>query len=186
MMSQMKILSDDELIAELNGRRKAGQQLCADSPHFKADFAPLSKASVVKAEKRLGFQLPTLLRRLYTEVANGGFGYSYGLLGLSGGMLNEDDNDAVSQYLMYRKPDPDDPYWQWPSSLLPAMHLGCAMYHCIQCDSNAAAVTWFEPNPHCDGETWDTSFIPFAPTLAEYLSVWLSGSDVFDYFGQNL
>lgn len=33
----------------------------------------------------LGFPLPPLLRALYTQLANGGFGPMYGLLGLAGG-----------------------------------------------------------------------------------------------------
>src|SRR6188508_996978 len=102
----MEILSDDEIVAELKRRRESGH-LCADDPRFLRVFSPLSETAIVDAEKRFGFHLPSLLRRLYLEVANGGFGYSYGLLGLSGGMTNERGNDAVSQYLMYCKPHPD-------------------------------------------------------------------------------
>jgi hypothetical protein len=144
---------------------------------------PYDRATKV-LKLRLSFELPPLLQRIYTEVANGGFGYSYGFLGLSGGMENEDGNDAVLQYLMYRKPDPDDPLWKWPDALLPIGHLGCAMYHCVQCMHMNAPVVWFEPNPHELGQSWDSSFIPFAPSLAEYLSAWLSGTDLFDYFGE--
>jgi len=39
-------------------------------------------AEVDAAEVALGFAIPALLRRLYTEVANGGFGPSYGLEGV--------------------------------------------------------------------------------------------------------
>jgi hypothetical protein len=40
---------------------------------------PASVAEVDAAEATLGFAIPPLLRRLYTEVGNGGFGPDYGL-----------------------------------------------------------------------------------------------------------
>src|SRR5690242_9078485 len=40
-----------------------------------------------QAENLLGFRLPKLLSRLYSEVGNGGFGPGYGLIGLANGHL---------------------------------------------------------------------------------------------------
>ena len=42
----------------------------------------VSDAEIAEAERRLGFQLPELLRELYTCVGDGGFGPGYGFLGL--------------------------------------------------------------------------------------------------------
>src|SRR5262249_32902431 len=140
-------------------------------------LSPLSETKIADAEKKLGFQLPPLLRRIFNEVANGGFGDSYGFLGLVGGPVNEDGKDATSLYLSYRQPCPDDPHWLWPIGLLPLCHLGCAMYHCVQCTEPDAPIIWFEPNPHVDGESWEDSFIPFYPSLADYLQAWLDGKD---------
>src|SRR6185369_472182 len=42
--------------------------------------APASKAALDAVEARLGAPLPALLRRLYADVANGGFGPGGGLL----------------------------------------------------------------------------------------------------------
>jgi hypothetical protein len=56
------------------------------------------------------------------------------------------------------------------------------MYHCVQCDNNNAPIIWFEPNPHEENTPWDSSFIPFCPSLAEYLSAWLAGDDLFEKF----
>lgn len=39
-------------------------------------FPPAKAAEVDEAERRLGYALPPLLRRLYTEVADGGFGHA--------------------------------------------------------------------------------------------------------------
>jgi hypothetical protein len=50
---------------------------------FEYDIFPLAPPVPVKvledAERRLGFPLPPLLRRLYTEIGNGGFGPGHGL-----------------------------------------------------------------------------------------------------------
>ncbi|MFE5718119.1 hypothetical protein [Streptomyces erythrochromogenes] len=48
-------------------------------------FAPLSRADVDEAERRIGRRLPRLLRRVYTEVADGGFGPDGGLASLTRG-----------------------------------------------------------------------------------------------------
>lgn len=174
----------EDLIAELKSRKAKGT-LKADDPFFKGDVAPIGMAGVEQAESTLGFKLPDLLRRIYSEVANGGFGYAYGLLGLRGGLLNEDGQDAVGLYLAYREPDPDDLQWHWPPGLLPIGHLGCAMFHCVQCTDPTGPVIWFEPNPHERGESWDSSFIPFAPSLPAYFQAWLDGKDLFAEFADD-
>lgn len=172
----------DDLIAELKERKKRGLLQPDDRSSGGGDFSPLSYTQISLAETQLGFGLPLLLRQIYGEVSNGGFGYAYGFLGLLGGMVNEDGHDAVTQYRLYRQSDPSDPLWRWPESLLPFCHLGCAMFHCIRCDHPDAPVIWFEPNPHEHGESWDSSFIAFAPSLTAYLTAWLDGKDLFEEF----
>lgn len=145
-------------------------------------YIPASSAVLDSAESRLAFKLPALLRRIYMEVANGGFGPSYGLLGIGGGATNEDKRDTVELYELFRSPDPEDRYWNWPERLLPIGHLGCAMFCCADCSSEAMPIVWFEPNPHSDGEPWDDCFIPFAGSLDEWLTAWLDGKadDLFE------
>ncbi|EFH82016.1 SMI1/KNR4 family protein [Ktedonobacter racemifer] len=48
-------------------------------------FPPATQQQIMETEQKLGFSLPPLLRLLYTEVANGGFGPGYGILGAEGG-----------------------------------------------------------------------------------------------------
>ena len=45
---------------------------------------PTSLAVVEAAEQSLGFYLPHLLREIYTQVGNGGFGPGYGIDGTRG------------------------------------------------------------------------------------------------------
>ena len=170
--------TDSALIKALL-KHKAEGTLHPNNPCLHGDTTPLDEATIKSVEARLGFFLPPLLKRVYCEVANGGFGDSYGLLGMVGGPLNEDGRDAVSVYECYRKPDPDDDYWTWPTSLLPICHLGCAMYHCIDCNTSKSPIIWFEPNIHVWGYPWNDSFISFCPALSEYLAAWLNGEDLW-------
>lgn len=167
------------LIEQLKERATRGE-LTADSELADGPFQPLSEEQITAAEAELGFRLPATLRRVYREVANGGFGPSYGLLGLKGGLLNEDRCDAVGRYLGYREPCPDDEHWHWPEGLLPVGHLGCAMYLCVDCSQEDGPVIWFEPNPHEKGKPWDDSFIPLAASTETWLRAWLDGEDLFD------
>ena len=48
-------------------------------------YPPTTMKVVEAAQAKLGFVLPPLLRQLYTQVANGGFGPGYGIFGLEGG-----------------------------------------------------------------------------------------------------
>lgn len=171
----------NDILRALQQRLQNGQ-LRADESDAEFLPEPLDPSTVEAVESQLGFRLPSLLREIYLSVANGGFGYAYGLLGLRGGACNEVGEDVVSLYRALRQPDPEDPHWYWPECLLPVFHLGCAMYHCVRCDVPDAPVVWFEPNPHSPGESWQDSFIPFAPSLTSYLQVWLNGRDPFEEF----
>lgn len=174
-----------ELIASLIEKKTNGK-LHADLRSSQELFDPINAEVIHAAEKRLGFTVTPLIRRLYTEVSNGGFGPAYGLLGLVGGMTNEDGNDAVSQYLCYRQTDPDEPRWAWPSGLLPIGHLGCAMYMCVDCLKPTGPVIWFEPNVYDPFIGWGACFIPAYSSADLWLSKWLSGVSFFESEAENL
>ncbi|HEU5226735.1 MAG TPA: SMI1/KNR4 family protein [Ktedonobacteraceae bacterium] len=52
-------------------------------PHLA--FPPATERQIKETERQLGFPLPLLLRLLYTQVANGGFGPGYGIIGVLDG-----------------------------------------------------------------------------------------------------
>lgn len=86
--------STDNLIAHLRGRVRDPQRKrdAAMSPASAALLAPtpwsLMPGAIARAENALKLKLPPLLRRLYAEVGNGGWGPSSGLLPL----WRDDDN----------------------------------------------------------------------------------------------
>ena len=70
----------------------------ADAEGISEDFPPLTEKQIVRCEKELGIQLPEFVKLVYTRVANGGIGPSESLLGLKGGLGDDDDNDVVTLY----------------------------------------------------------------------------------------
>jgi hypothetical protein len=86
--------------------RPVTQQVARGAPEYESAWdegllrplPPLpvaTQAAVSEAEEIIGLPLPRLLRRLYLEVANGGFGPRSGILGVRGGIRVDDDGDIV-------------------------------------------------------------------------------------------
>ena len=125
---------------------------------------PVSEAALADAEKHLGFALPPLLRRLYAEVADGGFGPGAGILKLSDVLRTFDD----------LKKDPPGPRGQkWPGDLLPITH-GEPGHDCVNIGTGAV-IFWDEEELASGGsdKVWKRSFKPEAPDLAAWLEKWL-------------
>jgi hypothetical protein len=98
-----------------------------------------------------------------------------------------DDGALVSLYAgvangVYRQPHPSDAHWSWPKKLLPVVHLGCAMFFCVDCSSDDGMVIGFEPNPHADGKSWDDAFLPLWRTFRQLMTAWVDGETVMQMF----
>lgn len=148
-------------------------------------YAALAGPVLEAVEAKLGYPLPPALKAVYAQVGNGGFGPAYGLLGLEGGAVQEDAKNALQMYAMFRQEDPCDPLWRWPDGLLPLVHLGCAMFLCVDCTDEKGRITWFEPNPHVDGEPWDDSMFPSDVTFEQMMEAWMEGTDVIELVGSS-
>lgn len=81
---------DGRLRARLNDPQKYG---------FK--YPRATEEQLLATEEALGFPLPPLLRVLYAQVANGGFGFGYGLRGAIGGFDEQGYGTIVNQYLAH-------------------------------------------------------------------------------------
>jgi hypothetical protein len=170
----------DNLIQRIKAKISHPSEVTENSDVMPSQVFPVAdEATLQAAEQTLGFRFPTLLRRLYLEIGNGGFGPGYGLIGVPSG-ATDGGNSVVDLYQGYSKPDPNDIHWKWKEALLPICHLGCAMYACIDCTTDEGAVVWFEPNPHCEGESWDDSFIPIASSIEDWLSAWLDNKNLLE------
>jgi hypothetical protein len=69
---------------QLKSQTKEVAAYYADAPRGPL-FPPATLTELERAERRIGRQIPELLRRVYTEVANGGFGPGGGLASLTEG-----------------------------------------------------------------------------------------------------
>ncbi len=63
------------------------------------EYPPATEDQLLAIEAALGFPLPPLLRVLYAQVANGGFGFGYRLRGAMGGFDGRGSGTIVEQYL---------------------------------------------------------------------------------------
>ncbi|WP_405726662.1 SMI1/KNR4 family protein [Streptomyces sp. NBC_01537] len=125
----------------------------------------VSEQDIADAEHALGFSLPPLLRLLYLQVANGGFGPEYTLLPLVG-----DGRTAVSEYGPLQNARSE----YWPRGVLPILDWGCGMYAAVDCLAPDAPVLLFEPNAGPDD--WADAWFLDSPSVAQWLTSWLDGT----------
>jgi hypothetical protein len=130
---------------------------------WRLDFPPATEAQVAATERALGFALPLLLRRLYMEVGNGGFGPCRAFLAVHGGYADEDIGKALTLADVYAVfHDPKDTVL--PHGVVPVLNWGCARRSCVGCTIPEAPVHLFVG--HC-GQP-----LPEASTLADWLAAW--------------
>jgi hypothetical protein len=135
-------------------------------------LTPASPAAVGEAEGLLGHGLPLLLRRLYLEVGNGGFGPGYGILGVRGGH-GDSGHTAVDLYRQARS----GAWSGWnsmPAGLLPVCNWGCGIYSFIDCADREARMWAWDPNPAPQDDIGKALFSQ-SMTFREWLVRWVDG-----------
>ena len=120
-----------------------------------APLRPASPAVVTEAEELAGRPLPSLLRRLYLEVGNGGFGPGYGLLGLRDGHQTGNIN-ALSGL---------------KGGVLTLCEWGCGISS--ELDLTDGQVWGYDPNPAPDGVSCT---FPQYMTVVDWFSKWVEGT----------
>ncbi|WP_394831272.1 SMI1/KNR4 family protein [Pendulispora rubella] len=137
------------------------------------------QSTIDAAERDLGFSIHPDLVELYTKVANGGFGPEYYLLGIGeNGHPSDQKRTAEDEYHQFRNPDSESPSWFWPGRVLPIHHWGCAIYTCIDCDSEEGVLYRFDPNAVDDD--WSIAWLVEGRTLDQWLRAWLDDEDLFE------
>jgi hypothetical protein len=141
---------------------------------------PATQAEVSETEKELEFPLPKIMREIYLQVANGGIGPGYQILGAKGGHKS-DEGDTISElYSVLSSTDPNDETWKWPKGLVPFCHWGCAIYSCFDITTENCPVVWFDPNMREDGEPMEKQFMPHRESLESWFEAWLNGVDLWE------
>lgn len=133
------------------------------------EIGPLvSQEQLERCEASLGFRLPELLRRLYLEIGNGGFGPGYGFFPLPNGESAR-GRTILSLYEECRRPS-DSAIWEWPTGLLMICDWGCLIRSCVYAPSPESQVfTSTEYGVH--RSQW---------TLETWLSGWASNVDLWE------
>jgi hypothetical protein len=138
---------------------------------------PASAAELDAAERRLGVAFPKLLRRLYAEVANGGFGPGPGLVGIRGGWTTEHGKSIEDLYDEMLDATTENPAWAWPADLVPVVDLH-GVYACVDCSTDAGRIVEFDFEELDDDDlsSWSRAFTERAASLAEWLGSWLTSA----------
>ena len=135
-----------------------------DVPQFSEfrRFPPATHAQLDRASRQLGIPIPADLRTIYVEVANGGFGPGYGLLGVDSGGTDDSGANVERAYELLSAPDPEVPDWEWLEGGLPCCYWGCQVYSCVMPDGLVVQL---------DGYEWGREAVP----ITEWLSRWVEG-----------
>jgi hypothetical protein len=139
---------------------------------------PVSEEAMQVAEAQLGFSLPPLVRTLYTEVGDGGFGPGYGVIRLSGyeGSLVE-SRMRMNRLNGAELNDPRD-LW-WPERLVELVNWGCGYFSGIDCSRPSCPVVFYDNDRAVSGARLVDSLLSEADSLAEWLTAWLEGVDLW-------
>ncbi len=163
-------------------------------------YPPATDEQLQATEEALGFPLPPVLHALYEQVANGGFGPGYGLLGAIGGgnehgwLLTDTyhgmkaDTQPIDLLTCERLATPIEktggfykfisdlqtpiPHGYWPESLLPLSHDGCGLFFYL--DRQTGRIFF-------GGDDDDeTTLCVIATSLEDLLQRWMN-DELFDY-----
>lgn len=121
--------------------------------------SPLGEQGINEAERQLGFALPGLLRRLYAEVGNGGFGPYYGFYPL---LCEPGVTGTVKHYHRAIDPGGIEQGVPWQKGLLLAIDAGGGNV-CVDCTTEDARLVSYASK----------SLSPLGVTLYDYLKRWV-------------
>lgn len=140
---------------------------------------PCTCQAIEMAERDLGFRIPQVLSGIYTQVANGGFGPGYGVMGVAGGYTDDLKHNIVEAYLGYAKPYPEDPTWNWPRGWVPICHWGCIIYSVVDFLNEPHAVYVADISAKEPGELMESIFHVHKASFVQWLDDWMAGKDLW-------
>jgi hypothetical protein len=174
-------LSDQLLIQGLQQRNADRNRATGSGVHRRKPFLTATAKEIQVAEQEIGFEFPDLLRTIYSQVANGGFGPEYGIVGIKWG-ASLDGVTLESGYRKMEKLERRHNVWQWPKRLLPLANYGCGMWSCVDCDLPSLPMILWDPNnldSNLDGAdarlNWGSTFWDQGLSLRGWLEGWLAG-----------
>ncbi|HIW63404.1 MAG TPA: SMI1/KNR4 family protein [Candidatus Stackebrandtia excrementipullorum] len=135
------------------------------------DQSPGERASATTmeiAEAELGFSLPPLLARLYSDIGDGLFGPGGTLLP----MVDGADETVLGEYNAFMGKR-DGAEFYWPAGVIPVLAWGSGMYAAVDCLSDKAPVRLFEPNGISATASWANAWYTDTDNLDAWLESWM-------------
>jgi|GEM_PF-864460 len=149
-------------------------------------------AQIAATEAALGYPLPAMLRELYLEVANGGFGPDYGIYGVQGGWsMDEDDHYfTLDQWRRYERRGRNTtdvslsalgldltapcevPGRLRPVALIPVCYSGCGADTSVDFETGEVYLVG-STNIHDGDGNYSIVLHPIARSVEEWLELWL-------------
>ena len=127
---------------------------------------PVTPSEIEAFEFDSGLRLPEFLRRIYTEVANGGFGPAWGINSLVG----DDDFSIAGWDRIVQNAKHDDPEQPWPENLIRFCEIGCNMYYGV--DISLPSCPVFKVDPTCVSTNADDWLTKESESVSEWLRNW--------------
>lgn len=156
-----------ELDAMCGRSNEAGVSLPPRPPN-----TPISQEEFEAVETTLGFSLPDIIRRISTEVADGGFGPAWGI-----NRLKHPPNSPFGPHWMVEMSveswhnlyngEADTRLMGYPERFVRYCEAGCNICICIDCSNELAQVFVDDPNA-------DSPIQYQNQTIEEWLAIWLS------------
>ena len=147
-------------------RQKADEIATAMSTPVTSELAPpVDRATLDAAEDALGFALPPAIRRIYGEVADGGFGPGYGLLPVA---------EVIARYRNLCSGGELPRRRSWPVGLLPLVSRDPG-WDCVE--ARSGRVLGWDPEELSErsGEArFLRSFHEIAPSVEDWLEAWVT------------
>lgn len=187
-------MDEDTLIERLKEQVRIGTSP-SDEYNIVKQYAnpPVTMADLIAAEAKLGFALPPLLKRIYTEIGNGGFGPGYGFYKLYVERYTYVESTLVNDYLglhqshseeldaiQGEKGTRDQPPVEYPEKVLEINEWGCNIYSYLDCSNREYRVLRKDHNYSL------TEHVLEAPSFHQWLEDWLNGEPLFyRVYGEN-
>jgi hypothetical protein len=138
---------------------------------------PISQATLEAFEQEFGFRLPTFVRRLYTEVADGNYGPNWGINPLRQPLDIDWKEESLSVEGWYQQDrqeraiDRPPDYWPYvPEPSIRLCEVGCGIQICVDCTSDQGRVFMDDGTA---SQEWKDCIIPVADSAEEWLAQWL-------------
>ena len=152
-----------ELVALLRQRAKVPETRTSVRSTSVRLGVPATEEEILAAESAIGARLHPVLRRMYADIGNGGFGPGYGLLRLNRKAPNEFPRSLLETYADFQRGGVAKrilPLWEWGDSIWSCLDTGSPDARIVTHDSVV-------------GPT-ETRF-----TLQSWLEAWGSGLDLW-------